>query len=66
VESSCELGNETSGSINAGNYRMAAQPVASRAVLRSTELVLILFFNFTIHLKCLDTKTYIVYPWYDD
>jgi hypothetical protein len=39
VESSCELGNEPSGSINAGNYREAAQVVASRAVLSSTELV---------------------------
>jgi hypothetical protein len=39
MESSCKLGNEPSGSINAGNYRMAAQVVASRAVLSSTELV---------------------------
>jgi hypothetical protein len=39
VESSCELGNEPLGSINAGNCRMAAQLVASRAVLSSTELV---------------------------
>jgi hypothetical protein len=39
VESSCELSNEPSGSINAGNYGEAAQVVASRAVLSSTELV---------------------------
>jgi hypothetical protein len=39
VESSCKLGNEPSGCINAGNYREAAQVVASRAVLSSTELV---------------------------
>jgi hypothetical protein len=35
----CELGNEPSGSINAGNYRMAAQLVASRVVFGPTELV---------------------------
>jgi hypothetical protein len=39
VDGSCKLGNEPSGSINAGNYRVAAQLVASRAVLGSTELV---------------------------
>jgi hypothetical protein len=39
MESSCKLGNEPSSSINAGNYRMAAQLVASRVVLSSTELV---------------------------
>jgi hypothetical protein len=40
VESSCELGNESSGSIKMlGNYRVAAQLVASRVVLSSTELV---------------------------
>jgi hypothetical protein len=39
VESSCELGNEPSGSINAGNCRVAAQLVASRVVLSCTELV---------------------------
>jgi hypothetical protein len=40
VESSCELGNEPSGSIKMlGIYRVAAQVVASRAVLSSTELV---------------------------
>jgi hypothetical protein len=40
VESSCELGNEPSSSKNAGNYRVAAQVVASRVVLSSTELVM--------------------------
>jgi hypothetical protein len=39
VESSCKLGNEPSGSINSWELRMAAQVVASRAVLSSTELV---------------------------
>jgi hypothetical protein len=40
VESSCKLGNEPSGSIKMlGIYRVAAQLVASRAVLSSTELV---------------------------
>jgi hypothetical protein len=40
VESSFERGNEPSVSINSdGNYRMAAQLVASRVVLSSTELV---------------------------
>jgi hypothetical protein len=40
LESSCELGTETSGSIKLlGNYRMAAQLVASRVVFSSTELV---------------------------
>jgi hypothetical protein len=39
VESSFELGNEPSCSKNAGNYRMAAELVASREVLSSTELV---------------------------
>jgi hypothetical protein len=39
VESSCKLGNETSGSIKMlGMYRVAAQLAASRAVLSSTEL----------------------------
>jgi hypothetical protein len=39
MESSCELGNEPSGSIKmVGNYRVAAHLVASRAVLSSTEL----------------------------
>jgi hypothetical protein len=40
VESSCELGNELRVPLNAGNYRVAAQLVASRAVLSSTELVI--------------------------
>jgi hypothetical protein len=40
VESSCELGNEPSGSIKCWDYRVAAQLVASRAVLSSTELVI--------------------------
>jgi hypothetical protein len=40
AESSCNLGNEPSGSIKLlGIYRVAAQLVASRAVLSSTELV---------------------------
>jgi hypothetical protein len=40
VESSCKLGNEPSGSIKMLEfYRVAAQLVASRAVLSSTELV---------------------------
>jgi hypothetical protein len=40
VESSCELGNEPSASIKMlGIYRAAAQLVASRVVLSSTELV---------------------------
>jgi hypothetical protein len=40
VKSSCERGNEPSGSRKMlGNYRVAAQLVASRAVLSSTELV---------------------------
>jgi hypothetical protein len=40
VKSSCELGNEPSGSIKMpGIYRVAAQLVASRVVLSSTELV---------------------------
>jgi hypothetical protein len=39
VESSCELGNEPSGSIKCWERRMAAQLVASRVVLGSTELV---------------------------
>jgi hypothetical protein len=39
VESSCELGNEPSGSMKCwGNYRVAAQLVASRVALSSTEL----------------------------
>jgi hypothetical protein len=42
VESSCELGNETSGSIKIlGNYRVTAQVVASQVVLSSTELVIV-------------------------
>jgi hypothetical protein len=39
VESSCERGNEHSGSIMLGNYRVDAQLVVSRVVLGSTELV---------------------------
>jgi hypothetical protein len=39
VERSCECGYEPSGSINAGNYQVAAQLVASRVVLSSIELV---------------------------
>jgi hypothetical protein len=39
VESSCKLSNEPSGSIKCWEYRVAAQLVASRAVLGSTELV---------------------------
>jgi hypothetical protein len=40
VESSCELGTEPPGSIKMlGIYRVAAQLVASRVVLSSTELV---------------------------
>jgi hypothetical protein len=40
VESSCELGNEPSGSIKMlGNYREAEQLVSSRVVLGCTELV---------------------------
>jgi hypothetical protein len=40
VESSCELGNEPSGSIKMlGIYRVAAQLVTSRVVLSSTDLV---------------------------
>jgi hypothetical protein len=40
VETSCELGNELSGSIKMLRiYRVAAQLVASRVVLSSTELV---------------------------
>jgi hypothetical protein len=39
VESSCELGNEPSGSIKCWELPSAAQLVASRAVLSSTELV---------------------------
>jgi hypothetical protein len=40
VESSCKLGNEPSGSIKMlGKDRVAAQLVASRVVLSSTELV---------------------------
>jgi hypothetical protein len=40
VESSCELGNEPSGSIKMlGICRVAAQLVASRVVFSSTELV---------------------------
>jgi hypothetical protein len=49
VESSCERGNGPSGSIKywvicniLGNYRVAAQLLASRVVLSSTELVYIL------------------------
>jgi hypothetical protein len=54
VESSCELGNEPSGwralvnsvmnlrvPLNAENYRVAAQLVASRMVLSSTQLVIL-------------------------
>jgi hypothetical protein len=41
-KSSCERGNEPSGSIKMlGNYRVAAQLVASRVVLGSTELVIL-------------------------
>jgi hypothetical protein len=39
VEGSCELGNEPSGSIKFWELPVAAQVVASRAVLSSTELV---------------------------
>jgi hypothetical protein len=40
VESSCEYGNEPSGSHKLlGGSRVAAQPVASRVVVSSTELV---------------------------
>jgi hypothetical protein len=39
VESSCELGNEPSGSIKCWELQVATQDVASRAVLSSTELV---------------------------
>jgi hypothetical protein len=40
VESSCELGNEPSGSIKMLEIcRVAAQLVASRVVLRSIELI---------------------------
>jgi hypothetical protein len=40
VDSSCELGNEPSGSIKMLRiYRVAAQLAASRVVLSSTELV---------------------------
>jgi hypothetical protein len=40
VESSCELGNESSGSIKMlGIYRVAAQLVASRVEFTSRELV---------------------------
>jgi hypothetical protein len=40
VESPCKRGSETSGSIKMlGMYRMAAQLVASRVVLSSTDLV---------------------------
>jgi hypothetical protein len=39
VESSCECGNECSGSINAGKYCVASQLVISQVVLSSVELV---------------------------
>jgi hypothetical protein len=48
VESSCEFGNKPSGSIKMlGIYRVAAQLVATRVVLRSTELVKV----YSQHLK---------------
>jgi hypothetical protein len=41
VQSSCECGNEPSGFHNMlGNYRVAAQAVASRVVLSSIQLLI--------------------------
>jgi hypothetical protein len=39
VESSCECGNETSGSIKCWNYRVATQLQDSRLLLSSIEIV---------------------------
>jgi hypothetical protein len=55
VKSSCELGNEPSGSIKMlGICRVAAQLAASRVVLGSTELVSYLFKGYCDELSATD------------
>jgi hypothetical protein len=48
VENSCELGNEPLGSIKCWELPKAAQLVASRAVLSSTELVITITIIFIV------------------
>jgi hypothetical protein len=53
VESSYESGNEPSGSIKCwGTYRVAAQLMASRVVLSSTELVSYNIIHNIMFIKC--------------